>query len=162
MKPQDIEAARAVAFRFLGQSARSRAEIVRRLERDSFAPEIVDATVAELEAKGYLDDSQFAQAWISDRADRKSYGRARLAAELNRKGVDRQTIRETLDGVDDADELARALQAARSKWKPELLGSTDHSTELSAKRRIIAFLQRRGFSWSIIEQVLAKLMQNKS
>jgi regulatory protein len=160
MKPQDIEAARAVAFRFLGLAARSRGEVEKRLERDAFGPEIIAAVLAELEARGYLDDTRFARDWVADRADRKRYGRARLAAELHRKGVDRETIQETLESVDDASELARALQAARSKWQPRLLEEADSETILAEKRRLVNFLQRRGFSWPIIEQVLTEIVQN--
>lgn len=160
MNPQDREAARAVAFRFLGFAARSRAEIEKRLERDEFASEIIASVVEELEALGYLDDTRFARDWVADRADRKKYGRTRLAAELQRKGVDRETIRETLETVEDTEERERALQAARSKWQPHRMEGADRETILAEKRRLANFLQRRGFSWPIIEQVLKELMQN--
>src|SRR5438045_202053 len=108
MKKLDIEAARAVAFRFLGYSARTRAEIEQRLARDEFPPEIVTQVIGELKEQGFLDDSGFARHWVDDRADRKRYGRKRLAAELSRKGIDRETAAEVLDTIAEDDEYRRA------------------------------------------------------
>lgn len=158
----DLESARNIAYRFLGYSARSRAEVEKRLERSEFTPEIIQAVIDEFELKGYLNDEKFAKDWIADRADRKNYGRNRLAAELNRKGVSRETIKETLDANDDEEsEFRRALESAKSKWKlnSDLETTTDEIN--SEKRRVSGFLQRRGFSFQIIKKVLAELMSNK-
>lgn len=161
MTTNDLEAAFAVAFRFIGYAARSRAEVERRLERDEFAPEVIAAVVAEMEARGWLDDTQFAQNWVADRADRKKYGRTRLAAELRRRGVDKETLQEALGAVDDATELERALAAARPRWRPDLAAGGENATLQAEKRKLANFLQRRGFSWAIITQVFTELMANQ-
>lgn len=161
IKMLDVEAARGIAFRFLGYSARSRAEIQKRLERDEFPDEIITQVIGELEAAGYLNDTKFAQDWVEDRADRKRYGRTRLAAELSRKGVDRESIHEALAGIDEEAEFSRALRAAEAKWSPETLQTLDFMTLQAEKKRIANFLQRRGFPWQTITKVLAALMENK-
>ncbi len=160
MKPTDLEAARAVAFRFLGYSARSRSEMQRRLERDEFAPEIIEAVLAELEAQNWVNDAQFAMNWVEDRAERKKYGRGRLSAELRRKGVEKDEVTAALETVSDADELECARQAAASRWKlPD--DETDREAIQAEKRRVASFLQRRGFGWGIITQVLAERTANR-
>ena len=160
MKPNDLEAARAVALRFLGYSARSRSEMQKRLERDEFAPEIIEAVLADLEARNWVNDAKFAHDWVEDRAERKKYGRGRLAAELRRKGVDKEMVTAALDTVEEADELARAMSAAASRWKLSA-DETDREAIQAEKRRIGAFLQRRGFGWGIITQVLAEHAANQ-
>ena len=160
MQPNNLEAARAVALRFLGYSARSRSEMQKRLERDEFAPEIIATVLAELEARNWVNDAQFARDWVEDRAERKKYGRGRLAAELRRKGVDKDEVTAALDTVEDADELARASAAAASRWKLSA-DETDREAIQAEKRRVGAFLQRRGFGWGIITQVLAERMANR-
>jgi len=159
-KPDDLEAARGVALRFLGYSARSRSEMQKRLERDEFAPEIIEAVLAELEARNWVNDAQFAQDWVADRADRKKYGKSRLAAELRRKGIDKEQVTAAIGGVEEEEELARARSAAASRWKLEA-ADADRETILAEKRRIASFLQRRGFGWGIITQVLAELTANQ-
>ena len=160
MQPNNLEAARAVALRFLGYSARSRSEMQKRLERDEFAPEIIAAVLAELEARNWVNDAQFARDWVEDRAERKKYGKGRLAAELRRKGVDKDEVTAALDTVEDDDELARARSAAASRWKLSE-DETDREAIQAEKRRVAAFLQRRGFGWAIITQVLAERAANQ-
>src|SRR5579883_3243896 len=161
MQESDLEAARAVGFHYVGYAARSRSELERRLERSEFAPEVIATIVSEFVERGWIDDEAFAKQWVEDRADRKRYGKSRLAAELRRKGIEKETVQEAVGGVEDEAELRRALEAARSKWRAESLESGDRDAILAEKRRIANFLQRRGFSWNIITQVFARLMPNQ-
>ncbi len=161
MQNDPLEAARAVAFRYLGVSARSRAEMERRLSRDEFPQEVIESVLVELEAGGYLDDAKFARDWIEDRADRKRYGKSRLAAELRRKGLDRDLLEETLSGVTDQEELDRARAAASPRWDADAYQAADAQERAAIRRRISGFLQRRGFGWSVITQVLAELTPNR-
>ncbi len=156
-KADTMEEARAVAYRFLGYAARSRSEIEKRLERDEFTPEIIAAILAECEAQGWVDDTKFAGDWIADRADRKKYGKTRLKMELQRKGIDKETLNEALDKVDDEDEFKRALAAAQSKWRPDTFFGLPRDAQQAEKQRLSNFLMRRGFTWATIKQVLAEL-----
>ncbi len=160
MKRLDIETARAVAFRYLGYSARTRAEIEQRLLRDEFPGDIVAKVVDELHASGYLDDTAYARQWVEDRADRKRYGRVRLAAELNRKGIGRETASEALSGIEEDDEFRRAFQAAASRWAAEDPLALDWQLLQKEKSRISGFLMRRGFTWQTIKKVLDSLTEN--
>ena len=157
---ETLEAARNVAFRYLGYAARSRAEIERRLLKDDFPPEVIAAVVEEFTADGWLDDAQFAQDWIADRADRKLYGRERLRAELKQRGVDKELVQAALDTGDDEAEKARARAALGRRWRPELLAQADPEQRAAEKRKLSGFLQRRGFTWNIIRQVMSETMSN--
>src|SRR5581483_3123635 len=161
MNAQDLEAARAVAFRFIGYMPRSRAEVERRLARADFAPEVVAKVVAECEAVGWIDDEAFARRWVEDRADRKKFGAARLAAELRRKGIDKESVTEALSAASEEAELERARAAARSRWRADVVAGLAAEARDAEKRKLVNFLQRRGFSWPIITQVLAETMANK-
>lgn len=161
MNAQDLEAARAVAFRFIGYTPRSRAEVERRLARADFAPDIIEKILAECEAVGWIDDEAFAQRWVEDRADRKKFGAARLAAELRRKGIDKETVTEALSATSEEEELERARAAARSRWRADTVAGLAAEELETEKRKLVNFLQRRGFSWRIITQVLAETMANK-
>lgn len=156
----DMEMARIVAYRYLGVSARSEKEIERRLERAGFLPDIIAAVIAELIAQNYLNDEQFAQDWVADRADRKRYGKRRLQQELSNKGVDKETIQESLQTVEDEDELRRALDAAQAKLRGVDVQNLNRDEWLAEKRRLTGFLQRRGFGYDIIKKVFAQLVSN--
>jgi len=161
MDAETLEAARAVAFRYLGYAARSRSEIERRLERADFDPAVIAQVVSEMETGGWLDDRRFASDWVADRADRKQYGRARLAAELRRRGVEAEAVDDALSTVDVEAEVRRALAAARGRWHPETIDLGDRAAVENEKRRLASFLQRRGFAWDIIKEVFNRLTANK-
>lgn len=156
-----LEAAYNVAVRYLGYSARSRSEMEKRLERAGFEPEIIAKVISHLESRDWLDDTKFAHDWVEDRADRKRYGRRRLAQELRNKGIERETIDAALNTIETEDEVTRAQAAVRTRWDPQTLAEADFDTQQAEKRRMAQFLQRRGFTWDIISQVFATLFSNQ-
>ncbi len=172
MEENQFDDALTVAYRFLGYSARSTSEMRRRLERGEFAPDVIEAVISDLTDKGFLNDNQFAQDWIEDRADRKRYGRTRLADELRRKGVERDTIDQHVGQVSVEDEIRRATKAVLARWpngiqvadgnpKPNATYQYQNSPVNRERARIASYLQRRGFEWSVIQQVLASVVDNR-
>jgi regulatory protein len=160
LHPSSVVLALQAALRLLGVSARSRAEIERKLARAGFPPEVIGAVIAECERRGWVEDAQFARAWIADRADRKEYGRIRLATELRNRGVDPESIAAATGSMDDADELRRAVSAARRRLHGSALSGADGGPSPREARRLSDFLQRRGFAQRIITQVFRELAQN--
>ncbi len=85
-----------------------------------------------MEEWGYVDDAAFAEAFV--RSHRGRWGRLRIAAELRKRGVSEEVIKESLE-EDDSGEAARALDLLeRYRWR--------HRGE---KTRMVRFLQGRGF-----------------
>lgn len=152
-----LEAARAVALHYIGYAARSRAELEQRLARAQFPGDIIEAVVEECAGRGWIDDAALASAWIADRADRKRYGSTRLAAELRRKGVAPDALSAAIEEIAGEDELRRALDVGRARARASLLARDDPAAAAAEKRRLAGILQRRGFSWSVIEQVFTQL-----
>ena len=144
------------ALSFLTVRPRSRAEVRRRLmqpRRKRAVPpaEVVNRVLDRLAEKHLLDDREFAGYWVEQRerfSPRSSYA---LAQELRQRGVDRATA----DDVVDADrDSQRALDAARQRLRA--LGSADYET---FRTKLTAFLQRRGFSYSIARETVRALWE---
>ena len=70
----DARRAQTVALDLLSRKPWTRHDLVARLRRRGAPPDIADAVVADLEARGYVDDRAFAAVWAESRArrDRKS------------------------------------------------------------------------------------------
>ena len=161
----DVERLRALAeesrlmeaaLSFLTVRPRSRAEVRRRLmqpRRNRAKPpaEVVDRVLERLAEKHLLDDREFADYWVEQRerfSPRSSYA---LAQELRQRGVDR----ETSDAVVDAErDSQRALDAARTRLRA--LAGADYQT---FRAKLTAFLQRRGFSYSIARETVRTLWE---
>ena len=139
------------AVRFLGARPRSVAEIKRHLRTKRFDDEAQDKAIDELRAQRYIDDEAFARYWVEQRAKFRPKGERALVSELMQKGVARETIDLVLGEADPEAETARAREAIRrpmTRW----LAMTD----VERKRKIHQYLAARGFSYDVIEEVIAK------
>lgn len=103
-----------------------------------------DYAIAWLLEHKLLNDSAFAQSIIHTYA-RKGYGQARIKQELNKRGIHSETAAELLAQFETNDEQILSLLDKRLK------GDISNKKELD---KAIAFLQRRGFSWTEIRDAL--------
>ncbi len=88
----DPETVLAAAARLLEARARTEHEVRSRLTQAGYRANLVEDTVARLLALGYLDDEEFARAWVASRDRAHPRGERALRMELQRKGVERETI----------------------------------------------------------------------
>ncbi|MGO8669958.1 MAG: regulatory protein RecX [Capsulimonadaceae bacterium] len=147
-------AALDVALAFLEPRMRSRGEIVARLRRSHVDDEAIEYAIGRLAGLGLIDDAEFAARWVAARADpagSRPVGRRRLRSDLAAKGVGAEDAQDVLASITDEDEHSRALAAARKKLRSV---PTDPSDLIAARRRLAAFLQRRGFGWETVKKVL--------
>ena len=138
----DLRSAYICAIRFLGHRQRSRREMVHYLtSRRRFGGDTVNATINRLSDEGYLDDKEFAQAFIDSRIRSRPRSCALLRQELSQKGIDDDVIVKVLEGIEDEHLAWRSIEKKLNQW-----GKLDPAT---FKKRMISFLQRRGFSLSV-------------
>jgi len=140
-KTDDRYKAYRSAINFLAYRARSQRETERHLNRKGFASEIINQTIARLHSQKYLDDLEFARAWLKSRTARKPGSKSALQFELNQKGVDGKIIKKLLEDIDNS-ELARTCVEKKLRiWGD--LGREDF------KKKILNYLKRRGFNYEV-------------
>ncbi|MFM9878129.1 MAG: regulatory protein RecX [Rhodoglobus sp.] len=113
----------------------------------------VELEIERLVGVGLLDDQALAETLVRTLRDRKGLGRSALTAELRRRKLDSGAIAEALDEPEVDDELQRAIAIA-VKRAPQLR-SLDQTT---AKRRLGAFLMRKGYSGSVVSTAVASAL----
>ena len=142
------------AILLLSHRARATVELQRRLTRLEIPSKAIDEALARLTQLGYLDDASFARQLARGRMLASGQSRYRIRSELLRKGVDRATadtaIEETLS-AEDVDERAIIERVAAKKARS--LAGLDPQTR---RRRLYAFLARRGFSVDDINRVVSR------
>jgi regulatory protein len=147
----DLEAAHRAALRALARRAHARFDLRRRLLQKQHPPAAIDAALERLTTVGLLDDARFAVDYAAAKA-RRGRGPARLVSDLLAQGVERRVaedaVRSSLaaEGVDPADAV-RALAEKRARQLAGLPVAV-------RKRRLVAFLVRRGFQGSDIRSVV--------
>lgn len=127
------------ALRLLSARSRSRHELRARLLRAGYDPEEIEATLADLEDVGLVDDERFARE-LAEHQRRRGLGRRAGLSALRGKGVDRDLAVRTVDEVqpeDDAD-VAYELASARLQRLRALSPDVIH-------RRLLGYLIRRGY-----------------
>ncbi len=144
------------ALKLLAARARSQAEIRLHLGRRGYVPEEVAAVLSRLAAAGYVNDREFARDWVGARAARCGFGPARLTRELRAKGVAEEDIRAALgELLAERTPLSLAEGAARKKLV-ELQGTAP----AVGRRRLAAYLSRRGFPTEVVLRLCRKYFPN--
>ena len=146
---------RQAALTLISTRARTRRELRQRLRRKGFGAARIDACVERLEQKGLLDDAAVAAAFVRDRLRHRPRGRSRLTSELRGKGVDPEVAQAAVEQVFDAEEVSdeRLARESAEAWLRRqsdravaALGGSGRTPERDrAKRRLYAYLARRGF-----------------
>jgi regulatory protein len=147
------ESAYDTAVRYLGPRPRSVLEVRRHLAKKRYDEHEVAEAIGRLRDRGYVDDSAFARYWLEQRDRYRPKGPYALRSELRAKGVTGDVIDSALAhataGRDEADSALAAIQPRLARWR-EL-------SERERKAKAQAFLAQRGFSFEVIEDVLARL-----
>jgi regulatory protein len=150
---EEAEHALAYAVRVLARRDHSVAELERKLLDKGFPAAVVEELIARLEKSGYLDDRRFAGLWAESAVrNGRGYG-PRLRLELTRRGVSREIVADVLAGIAAAygekETLARLAERKFARFDPQTASDRD-------KRRVFAYLQRRGFSAATILDFLRR------
>ena len=144
---------RDAAFRLLAVRARSAGELRQRLRQKRFSPELVDQVIAELQAKGYQSDEDFARQYAREKWTSSGWGPARVRQELRAKGIAPELTDQVVDEIfADTDLVAALLPLAMKRWC-----TTEGLPAETRRRRLVSFLQRRGYDWDTIQKVLERV-----
>jgi len=152
LQSQDtIEKAKDSAYRLISLRTRSVAEIQRNLSKKGYDPHVIEQVITRLIELGFLNDETFAQYWVEQRDAFKPRGHMALRQELLQKGISQRIIDNALIV---SDETTAARTAAQKKARQLTRYSEDEF-----KKKLGQFLQRRGFQYALIREVIDELWQ---
>lgn len=155
--PRSPDPARVYArsLDMLARAPRTTRDLRRRLLLKGEGEADVDTTIERLTAAGLLDDAAYARAFVRAKVSSQGFSRRRLQQELAKRGVARDVadlaIAEVLHD-DDVDEAANIERVARKKLRT--LQGLDEETR---RRRLFAFLARRGYDVDDVRSVVKTL-----
>ena len=138
------------ALRFLSYRPRSEAEMRMRLRR-KFEQQTIDRVILHLKAGHMVDDVAFAQFWMENRESFSPRSKRMLKLELRRKGIEPEVIADVVDGIDEEEAAYRAAERRARPWAKE--------ERNDFRKKLGAFLGRRGFSYEVANRVIERLWQ---
>lgn len=153
--PEMFKKAKSHALRYLSYRDRSKWELTQYLEKKEHSHPVIQQTLNYLTKLNYVNDQRFAMEWGRFRIEKKKFGRNRLSLELLKKGIDKETLENTVNSLyEDNPEIDIAKQCARKKF-----ASLKGVEEEKKKRRLVQYLQRRGFTTDVIYQSVMDLSE---
>ncbi|PVD17723.1 RecX family transcriptional regulator [Mesotoga sp. Brook.08.105.5.1] len=135
------------ALRYLKYRLRSRREIEVQLFKKGYSEKEIKEVIEKLEEQGLVNDGIFARLYVSDGLNVHYKGPFRLRQELLGLGISEEVIDDTIKLELDSCDLKEIGKRAAG------------NTELTDPDKIRRKLYRRGFSSSIIDEIIEEIKE---
>lgn len=121
-----------------------------KLRQGEYPKEIIEDAIAYVESYGYIDDKRYAKDFIEYNMDSKS--RVRIESDLMKKGIRKELISKIFDELkEDGTEIDETAMIRKLLLKKNY---DLHSAGNEEKRKMYAFLSRKGFCPDAIGRAL--------
>ena len=149
-----IDIAREIVLRRLTLRDHSRAELDQALVAKDIPADTREEILDRFAELGLVNDQNFAEQWTRARRSSRKLSRSAVRRELQTKGVEAEAIEQALEPLDHESEVVLASELAVKKWRQVQGLPRD-----VAYRRMAGMLARKGYSSSVVTQVVRKVMQ---
>ena len=139
------------AIKLLSIRKRSVFEMRNRLKRKEFENEIIDEVIKELFEYKYLNDEEFAEAYINDRINFNPRGSFLVRKELREKGIAENIVDQKMKKLFPAEKEMKLARKSAEK-KIETLNKDLEKNKVYQK--VGSYLQTKGYASWIIREVL--------
>lgn len=156
MNESQLRQANVVVLRWLAVSPKSRNDLQEKLRRKGFSDEVITLCLDGLEKAGIVSDAVFADQLLTKFRFGKISGKRKIAFELKKHRIKKETAENLLDGISEEEELQRAQELASQRWDRLLKLPVE-----KRKKRVYDFLNRRGFDFNIARHVMDNLTRER-
>lgn len=140
------------ALKLLSYRQRSEKEIYDKLKEKGYDLDKIDNAIQYCIERNYINDKVFAETFIRDKMNINKLGSQRIKYELIGKGVSKDIIDQVLAPDYDV-ELEMAMELALKK-----MPSYKNEDYNAIYRKLGGYLQRRGYSFDVVRQVINKVV----
>ena len=152
-KKQTYTRAKTIVYNQLAYSAKSRAQLHKKLESKGFEAELIEPLLDKFEAAHLIDDAEYARSFVTQRGTGKKLSRSALRREHKERGITGDLAEEALAARTDEDERRDAAELVRKKLRPAM-NFSDRTEKEKIMRRLVGMLARRGYSSSVAFSVV--------
>lgn len=153
-RPEPLE----LAYRYLSRRERTVEEVRRHLIGHAVDQAGVEAAIAALIERGYLDDERFARLFVQDKRSLEQWGSERIGRDLEARGIDREVVEAALAHEAEAEgggDLERALALLRRRFPSP-------SRERRERDRALGVLIRKGYDSELALDALRRHLASAS
>jgi len=149
-------AIKSYLMKLLGRRDHARKELFTKAIRKDYSKEVIETVLDELEQKGYVDDTGFADKFASDKSRLNKWGPKKIKAHLYKKGISKSVAEQSINKAFEAENLEERFLNLVLKHKRRFLREKDH---YKRRKKIFDHLARKGYRASSIYKYLDALMK---
>ncbi len=149
-------AAREICLRLLSFSPRTHAQLADALRRKDIPDEVSEQVLGRFTEVGLIDDAAFAKAWVQSRHAGRGLARGALAAELRRRGVADDTVKDAVEELAPEQEEAAARRLVAKR-----LSATRGLDPVKRTRRLLGVLARKGYPAGLSYRLVREALENE-
>ncbi len=146
-KEYSLEQLKNKVLYYINYRIRSEKEVLNKLKSLNASEENTAVVMDELRQLGLVNDERFISFFVRDYIENKRYGMSRVKMELKNKGFADYLIQDSLAEYLDEEEYDSAQEALN-------LISAKYQNRITEDQKILAYLARRGFSYSDARKAL--------
>lgn len=151
-----LKRAKDKALKYLGYKMRSKNQVIKKLQEYEFPSNVIDKVIRVLEKYNYINDEDFAKAFIKDKLNLKGHGVFKISYDLKMLGVDEEIFKKYLYDEEFINEEKKAKDLLLKKLGNKNIEDLDYKE----KQKIYAYLARRGFSYDSIKKAFNSLLED--
>lgn len=148
----DIKKAYNKALEYLSYRMRSIKEVEDFLAKKEYAESVIQEVIYKLKEYRYVDDLEFALAYVRTQKQTNGKGPTVLKKELVGKGIGQAIIEQVLLEYSHDEQIEEAIQHAE-----KLLKKNNKLSTVQLKQKLEQLLMRKGYSYDIISIVLEEV-----
>ncbi|OPX27459.1 MAG: hypothetical protein B1H05_00740 [Candidatus Cloacimonas sp. 4484_140] len=143
-----------ILLQFLGYRFRSKKEILIKLTSKKISRSTIDALIAKYEAKGFINDENFAESYILDLITHHPQGNFAIRQKLKQRGISNEIIKrlseEYLSGENEHEMAIKELSKRKTRYMK--------LEPRERRNKALAFLQRKGFSYTCARECIEEIL----
>ena len=151
-----LKRAKDKALKYLGYKMRSKNQVIKKLQEYEFPSNVINKVIKVLEKYNYINDEDFAKAFIKDKLNLKGHGVFKISYDLKMLGVDEEIFKKYLYD----DEFINEEEKAKGLLLKKLGNKNIEDLDYKEKQKIYAYLARRGFSYDSIKKAFNCLLED--
>lgn len=151
-----LKRAKDKALKYLGYKMRSKNQVIKKLQEYEFPSNVIDKVIRVLEKYNYINDEDFAKAFIKDKLNLKGHGVFKISYDLKMLGVDEEIFKKYLYD----DEFINEEEKAKDLLLKKLGNKNIEDLDYKEKQKIYVYLARRGFSYDSIKKAFNCLLED--
>ncbi|WP_062353187.1 recombination regulator RecX [Bacillus kwashiorkori] len=149
---EDVEKSYHQALNYLSYRMRSVLEVRQYLSEKEVPEDIIDKIIKRLQTNNYLNDKEFAEAFVKTKIKTSDHGPNSIKRSLAEKGIRSEIIEDSSLLYDEDTAYQNAMRLAKKYAEKK-----KHASKKELQQLIHVYLSRKGYKIATIHQVVTEL-----